>query len=96
MCNSGVNEWAFTIIMESLSVVDFSSPDRKETASRIVHVMETVGFLYLDNVPGYNIRRSRGRTNGGKQMVLFSTSREERQDTFTIIRTGTFIVAISV
>ena len=41
--------------MESLPVVDFSSPDKKETASRIVHVMETVGFLYLDNVPGYNI-----------------------------------------
>lgn len=42
--------------MESLPAVDFSSPDIKGTASRIVHIMETVGFLYLDNVPDYNVQ----------------------------------------
>ena len=42
--------------MESLPAVDFSSPDKEGTASRIVDIMESVGFLYLDNVPGYNLQ----------------------------------------
>ena len=41
--------------MDTLPIVDFSSTDTEGTASRIVHIMETVGFLYLDNVPGYNL-----------------------------------------
>ena len=42
--------------MDSLPIVDFSSPDTEGTASHIVHIMETVGFLYLDNVPGYDLQ----------------------------------------
>lgn len=38
----------------SLPVIDFSSPDREATARKLVQAMETVGFVYLDNVPGYN------------------------------------------
>ena len=41
--------------MESLSVIDFSSPDREKNAQEIVRTMETVGFLYLDNIPGYDV-----------------------------------------
>ena len=38
----------------SIPVIDFSSPDREANAKRLVAAMETVGFVYLDNVPGYN------------------------------------------
>ena len=41
-------------IMQSLPVVDFSSPNREENARKLIEIMETVGFLYLDNVPGYD------------------------------------------
>ena len=64
------------LIMESLPVVDFSSPDKKETASRIVHVMETVGFLYLDNVPGYNIEAEEELMEANKW--FFSLSLEKK------------------
>lgn len=40
--------------MESLPVIDFSKPDREATSKELVKAMETVGFLYLDNVPGYD------------------------------------------
>lgn len=38
----------------SLPVVDLSSPDRLGNARAIVHAMETIGFLVLDNIPGYD------------------------------------------
>lgn len=37
-----------------LPIIDMSSPDRQEKAEMLVRAMETVGFAYLDNVPGYN------------------------------------------
>lgn len=40
--------------MESLPVIDFSNPDRHELAKELTKAMEVVGFVYLDNVPGYN------------------------------------------
>ena len=40
--------------MASIPVIDFSSADRAKTAREIVQAMETVGFLYLDNIPGYD------------------------------------------
>ena len=40
--------------MESLSIINFSSPDRLATAKELTKAMETVGFVYLDNVPGFN------------------------------------------
>lgn len=35
-------------------VIDLSGADRLSTAKKLVEAMETVGFVYLDNVPGYN------------------------------------------
>lgn len=40
--------------MEQLPVIDFSSPDRLANARDLVSAMETVGFVYLDNVPGFD------------------------------------------
>ena len=40
--------------MESLLIIDFSSPDRLATVKELTKAMETVGFVYLDNVPGFN------------------------------------------
>ena len=31
-----------------------SSPDRLATAKELTKAMETVGFVYLDSVPGFN------------------------------------------
>lgn len=41
-------------VMDSIPVVDFSNPDREANSKELVRAMETVGFVYLDNVPGYN------------------------------------------
>ena len=38
----------------SLPIIDFSSPNRLATAKVLTEAMETVGFVYLDNVPGFN------------------------------------------
>ena len=40
--------------MESLPVIDFSNPDRHGLAKELTKAMEVVGFVYLDNIPGYN------------------------------------------
>ena len=41
--------------MEStVPVIDFSFPDRQSTAKQLTKALETVGFVYLDNVPGFN------------------------------------------
>ena len=40
--------------MASLPVIDFSSLDRQANAVQLTQAMETIGFVYLDNVPGYN------------------------------------------
>jgi len=40
--------------MESLPVIDFPNPDRHELTKELTKAMEVVGFVYLDNVPGYN------------------------------------------
>ena len=45
---------AVIVNMESLPVVDFSNPDRQAKAKELTRIMESVGFVYLDNVPGYN------------------------------------------
>ena len=37
-----------------IPVIDFSWPDRREKARQIVNTMETVGFLFLDKVPGHD------------------------------------------
>ncbi len=39
---------------ESLPVVDYSLQDRSEQARRIVEIMENLGFLFLENIPGYD------------------------------------------
>ena len=49
--------------MESLPIVDFSLADRKEKSKQITWIMETVGFLYLDNVPGYDEQELRKYTD---------------------------------
>ena len=38
----------------SLPIIDMSNPDRQEIARKLTKAMETEGFVYLDNVPGYN------------------------------------------
>ena len=35
-------------------MIDFSNPDRQAKAKKLTRIMESVGFVYLDNVPGYN------------------------------------------
>ena len=40
--------------MESLPIINFSSPDRLATAKELTKAMQTVGFVYLDNVPGFD------------------------------------------
>ena len=37
-----------------LPIIDFSSPDRQSTAKQLTKALETVGFVYLDNVPGFD------------------------------------------
>lgn len=41
----------------AIPVIDFSCADRKANAQHLVRAMETVGFLYLDNVPGFDKKR---------------------------------------
>ena len=36
------------------NIIDFSSSARLATAKELTKAMETVGFVYLDNVPGFN------------------------------------------
>ncbi len=38
----------------SVPVIDFSNPDRDANSKLLMQAMETVGFVYLDNVPGFN------------------------------------------
>lgn len=40
--------------MDSLPVIDLSHSDRQDNAKRLVQAMETAGFVYLDNVPGFD------------------------------------------
>ncbi len=40
--------------MDTIPVIDFSEPDRQQTAMKLVKAMKEVGFVYLDNVPGYD------------------------------------------
>ena len=37
-----------------IPVIDFSSPNRQEKAQQILTAMESVGFLFLDKVPGHD------------------------------------------
>ena len=39
---------------ENLPIVDFAKADRHANAQHLAEAMKTVGFVYLDNVPGYN------------------------------------------
>ena len=38
----------------AIPAIDFSNPDRQANSKLLVQAMETVGFVYFDNVPGYN------------------------------------------
>ena len=38
----------------TLPIIDFSNPDRQDTARKLTQAMKTVGYVYLDNVEGYN------------------------------------------
>ena len=40
--------------MDSLPIIDLSHSDRQDNAKRLVQAMETAGFVYLDNVPGFD------------------------------------------
>ncbi len=35
-------------------MIDILNPDRQANASALVRAMETVGFVYLDNAPGFD------------------------------------------
>ena len=37
----------------SIPVIDLSDPDRQSNAKKLARIFETIGFVYLDNVPGY-------------------------------------------
>lgn len=38
----------------SLPVIDYGERDRASQARRIVNIMSSLGFLFLENVPGYS------------------------------------------
>ena len=38
----------------SLPVIDYSLKDREAQAKRVVDIMSSLGFLFLENVPGYS------------------------------------------
>ena len=38
----------------SLTVIDYSEKDRAKQARKIVSIMEDLGFLFLENIPGYD------------------------------------------
>ena len=61
---------------QSLPVVDLSSLDRQETAKTLIKAMETVGFVYLDNVPGYSKEAEAEFLTVAKR--FFSMSLEEK------------------
>lgn len=42
-----------------LPIIDMSAPNRLETARMLIKAMETIGFVYLDNIPGYNQDKER-------------------------------------
>ena len=48
------SESDFCGFMESLPVLDYGGTRRDALIARILEVMEDIGFLYLDNIPGYN------------------------------------------
>lgn len=37
-----------------IPVINFSASDRQQKARQIVRAMETIGFLFLDKVPGHD------------------------------------------
>ncbi len=41
--------------MSSLPVLNLASQDRDANAKLLVEAMETVGFIYMENIPGYNM-----------------------------------------
>ena len=40
--------------MDSLPVLNYSNPDRDALSRQISEVMGDLGFLYLENVPGFD------------------------------------------
>ena len=38
----------------SIPIIDLSNPDRKMIAKKLAEAMETIGFAYMDNIPGYD------------------------------------------
>ena len=62
---------------ESLPVIDFSCSDRRFSANLLVKAMETVGFVYLDNIPGYDIiveKSFKKLQNGSSHYLLKKSS----------------------
>ena len=35
-------------------MIDYGEKDRSKLSQRVVEVMENIGFLFLENVPGYS------------------------------------------
>lgn len=64
-------------IMATLPVIDLSNPDRQANAKQLTEAMETVGFVYLDNVPGYNKEIEKGLHKATSW--FFSKSLEEKK-----------------
>jgi isopenicillin N synthase-like dioxygenase len=42
------------IMSGSIPVIDLSNPDREKNARELAKAMETIGFVYFDNIPGYD------------------------------------------
>ena len=61
--------------MESLPVLDYSKKDRVALSGEITQVMENLGFLYLDNIPGFEEEDLRWCVN-----FFFGLSKEKRKE----------------
>jgi isopenicillin N synthase-like dioxygenase len=60
----------------SIPVIDLSDPDRQSNAEKLARIFETVGFVYLDNVPGYGKEEEQKLLKVAKW--LFSLPLEEK------------------
>ena len=60
----------------TLPIIDLSDPNRENTAKNLIRAIETVGCVYLDNVPGYNKEKEELLLKSAKW--LFSLPLEEK------------------
>jgi isopenicillin N synthase-like dioxygenase len=61
-----------------IPVIDLSNPDRKANAKKLAEAMETIGFAYFDNIPGYSIEAEKAALRAIKW--FFSLPSEKKME----------------